>query len=421
MGLQALSQLNAVEQMKAIRSIWLDKSTDAFAHGSGLHEDLRGQLDQFYTLLAQSLETQNPACLDTILLTWAGSLTQSDLEGNNSSLIQFLNQIAQVTFQVFRESFSDSQGSDLFYTLTPGFYYAYDKAAQFELSAKISFISAKLEKAQQSLERIDRSKSDFISIAAHELKTPLTLIEGYASMLRDSCKRSPTMGQDLAFLDGIQKGTDRMQSIVNDMIDVSLIDNDLLKLNFQPVWMNRLLTGLQDELAPVIRERKQTLEIQDFPGSREMIFADPERLLQVFRNILLNAIKYTPDEGKIEVSGRILPGFVEMTVTDTGIGIAPGDQPYIFEKFSQIGKISLHSSGRTKFKGGGPGLGLKIARGIIEAHGGAIWVESPCCDDKNYPGSAFHVLLPQSSTPPDEKMAKIFAPILNLNKEIQEE
>ena len=108
-----------------------------------------------------------------------------------------------------------------------------------------------------------------------------------------------------------------------------------------------------------------------------MTFGDPERLLQVFRNVLTNAIKYTPDGGCVTVDGRKLPGFIEIIVRDTGIGIDPEDQSIIFEKFTRLGNISLHSSGKTKFKGGGPGLGLHIARGIIEAHGGAIWVESP--------------------------------------------
>lgn len=139
-----------------------------------------------------------------------------------------------------------------------------------------------------------------------------------------------------------------------------------------------------------------------------MLFGDPERLYQAFRNILSNAIKYTPDGGKVTVGGRLLPGFIEVTITDTGIGISAEDQETIFEKFSQLGNASLHSSGKTKFKGGGPGLGLPIARGIVEAHGGAIWVESDGHDEKCCPGSTFHVLLPIRTEPPDPKYARLF-------------
>jgi signal transduction histidine kinase len=108
------------------------------------------------------------------------------------------------------------------------------------------------------------------------------------------------------------------------------------------------------------------------------------------------------------VDGRLLPGFIEITITDTGIGISLEDQAVIFEKFRQLGKASLHSSGKTKFKGGGPGLGLPITRGIIEAHGGTIWVESQGYDEKACPGSTFHILLPDRSEATDPKVAKLF-------------
>jgi signal transduction histidine kinase len=143
-----------------------------------------------------------------------------------------------------------------------------------------------------------------------------------------------------------------------------------------------------------------------------MTFGDPERLMQVFRNILTNAIKFTPDGGLIKISGRKLSGFIEVIVTDTGIGISPDDQQKIFDKFSQLGNISLHSSGKTKYKGGGPGLGLHIAKGIIEAHGGAIWVESAGSDEDTCPGSTFHILLPIKTEPPDDRTAKLFSSLV---------
>jgi signal transduction histidine kinase len=201
------------------------------------------------------------------------------------------------------------------------------------------------------------------------------------------------------------------------MIDVSMIDNNLLNLNFQPVWIIQLFQLLKNELFVSVSNRKQTLELNQFPGSDQMIFADPERLYQSFRNILSNAIKYTPDGGRIVVDGRILSGFIEVTVSDNGIGISPQDQELIFEKFGQLGNASLHSSGKTKFKGGGPGLGLPIARGIIEAHGGAIWVDSEGHDEVKCPGSIFHVLLPIRTEPPDPSFAKLFG--IEPQKEVQ--
>jgi signal transduction histidine kinase len=185
----------------------------------------------------------------------------------------------------------------------------------------------------------------------------------------------------------------------------------MLSLHFQPLWLNRLLTDLRVELAQSIDERHQVLDIRKFPGGDEMTFGDAERLYQAFRNIFLNAVKFTPDGGMIIVDGRKLPGFVEVVFTDSGIGIDPEDTTRIFQKFGRLGNVSLHSSSKTKFKGGGPGLGLPITKGIIEAHGGSIWVESEGYDEEACPGAKFHVLLPIRKVPPDDKTARLFSPL----------
>jgi len=289
----------------------------------------------------------------------------------------------------------------------PIFTFSLEKAARYEMETHVAFISSELSEIQNKLERLDRSKSSFISVAAHELKTPLTLIEGYTTMLRDIPINGQNSQSDL-LIEGVNNGILRLRSIIDDMIDVSLIDNNLLSLSFQPVWIYQILGLLKNELGLSISARNQVLDIRVFPGSEQRLFGDPERLYQAFRNILSNAIKFTPDGGSITVDGRTLPGFQEVTITDSGIGISPEDQETIFEKFGQLGSVSLHSSGKTKFKGGGPGLGLPISKGIIEAHRGAIWVESDGHDEKSCPGSTFHVLLPILTEPPDPKFARLF-------------
>ena len=129
-----------------------------------------------------------------------------------------------------------------------------------------------------------------------------------------------------------------------------------------------------------------------------LVPADPDLLQKVFHHIIMNAIKFTPDGGSIYVTGKHLNGSeppqVEIAIRDTGIGIDPALHHLVFEKFNQTGDVLLHSSGKTKFKGGGPGLGLAIARGIVEAHGGRIWVESPGYNEITNPGSTFFVSLP---------------------------
>jgi signal transduction histidine kinase len=204
------------------------------------------------------------------------------------------------------------------------------------------------------------------------------------------------------------------------MIDVSMIDNGLMQLNFQPVWLDRLVHILTTELASTIEQRGLTFTIEPFESFNQMTFGDPERIMQVFRHVLQNSIKYTPDGGKITITGRKLPGFIEIIISDTGIGISQDQQEIVFEKFTRIGSAMLHSSGKTKFKGGGPGLGLHIAKGIVEFHGGTIWLESPGYDEKKLPGTIVHVLLPLRKEPPDDATAKLFAPLIH-SEELESE
>lgn len=399
--------MNVSDILVEIRPSWIRRVANSMARGAGVRENFQAQLERFYDLLIQAVQTGDPAWVDSVLHDWASAPTQSDLRDGQKNISSVLNRMISITYEQSREDLTDPQALELLGVLLPIFTYALEKAAHYETEMRVAFVSNELADVQKKLERLDKSKSNFISVAAHELKTPLTLIEGYTAMMRDVAKGDNSKQMDV-LIDGVNSGIRRLRTIVDDMIDVSLIDNNLLALNFQPAWLNQIFQLLQSEMISAFSARKQTLTIHPFPGNNQMLFADAERLYQTFRNLLSNALKYTPDGGKVNVNGRLLPGFVEVTVADTGIGISPEDQELIFAKFGQTGNASLHSSGKTKFKGGGPGLGLPIARGIIEAHGGAIWVESENQDEEKCPGSIFHVLLPIRTEPPDPKVAKLF-------------
>jgi signal transduction histidine kinase len=361
--------MGAHELLLKIRSSWLHRVAHSVARGEDVRAKFEKELEHFFSLLEQAVASGDPAWLDSVLSDWAGSPTQSELEQGGNNVTLLLSKMISVTNEVARENLKDHQSLDLLTELIPIYTYLLDKAARLEMETRINYISKELVNVQQKLERLDRTKSNFISVAAHELKTPLTLIEGYTTMMRDMIDESGQNQFD-SLLVGMNKGVRRLHEIIDDMIDVSLIDNNLLSLNFQQITLIHILNLLKGEVAEWVLGRKQKLEIRRFPGVETWIYADSERLYQALHNVLTNAIKYTPDHGKIIVDGRTLPGFIEITVKDTGIGVAPENHGAIFEKFAQLGRPNLHSSGKTKFKGGGPGLGLPITRGIIEAHGG---------------------------------------------------
>jgi signal transduction histidine kinase len=401
--------MSVPELLARIRPTWLHRIAHDMARGAGVRENFTLQLERFFDLMVQCVESGDYSWIDPVLIDWANVPTESDLEDSQAGITTILNKIVTLTNEVARETLSSDDALDLITAVTPLFTYGIERVARIESENRVTYVTNQLGEMRQKLERLDRSKSNFIAVAAHELKTPLTLIEGYSSMIRDLVKPTDPAAASLeSLLHGVSQGINRLREIVDDMIDVSLIDNNLLSLNFQPIWINHIFHLLNRDVTKILKERKQTLKIRDFPGSGQTIFADPERLFQAFRNVLNNAIKYTPDGGTITVNGRKLPGFIEVTITDTGIGISPEDQPMIFEKFGGLGQVALHSSGKTKFKGGGPGLGLPISRGIIEAHGGTIWVESEGHDEEKCPGSTFHILLPERKDASDLKIAKLF-------------
>jgi len=377
------------------------------ARGMEVRAGFEVQLGRFFDLLEQSVATGDPAWMDSILLDWAKSSTETDLEEGLYHVSFLINRMIALTIQVANESLTKLQALDLLAAIIPVYTYGLGVVARYEMETRVAHISSEMEKVQKQMERVDRSKSAFISVAAHELKTPLTLIEGYASMMEDLVLENKGGNMD-SLLSGMTTGIDRLRTIVDDMLDVSMIDNNLLQLNFQPMQIGLMIDALHKETEHILHSRKQNMEILSFEGSRQWIYVDALRITQAVRNVINNAIKYTPDHGKIKIDGRSLPGFIEVTVSDTGIGISPENQAIIFEKFGQLGSVGLHSSGKTKFKGGGPGLGLPIARGILEAHGGSIWVESDGYDEKNCPGSTFHILIPARTESTDPKMAKLF-------------
>jgi signal transduction histidine kinase len=393
--------------LSQIRPIWLQRISHDLVRGAGVRENFEKQLIRFYDLLEQAIMTGDFSWIDPLLIDWANVPTLSDLEDDQMGISALINQMISLTYDIARNSLEPEPALDYLNAVIPALTYSLEKIARLETEMRVTHISNQLVDVEQKLERLDRSKSNFIAVAAHELKTPLTLIEGYTSMMRDHVLQSTQNGVE-PLLKGVNNGIRRLREIVDDLIDVSLIDNNLLSLNFQPIWIGHILGLLKSELEEFTEEREQLFSIEAFPGSDQIIFADPERLHQALRNILTNAIKYTPNEGTITVDGRLLPGFIELIISDSGIGISREDQSLIFEKFSQVGQAALHSSGKTKFKGGGPGLGLPIARGIIEAHGGTIWVDSEGYDEIKCPGSIFHILLPVRGEAVDPKIEKLF-------------
>jgi len=254
-----------------------------------------------------------------------------------------------------------------------------------------------LEMANAELQRIDRVKTDFLVLAGHELRTPLTTIYGYTQMLLYSPQipgNPDEEGSPRNLLQRISSAVQRLNSVFDEIRNVSLIDANRLSLAREPVAMDPLIRNVVKSLTEQGTSRSLEFNYDGLEEDLPLIQGDGQRLYQAVWNIVSNAIKYTPDGGCIYISGREIEGMLHVSVRDTGVGIPAEELERIFERFYVLEDTQLHHTSKTALKGGGLGLGLTVTRGIIEAHGGRVWAESEGYDEEQLPGSTFHILLP---------------------------
>jgi signal transduction histidine kinase len=274
------------------------------------------------------------------------------------------------------------------------------------LNNSMTKLNEGLEDANAQMEKLDSVKTDFVTIASHELRTPLAQIRGYTDII-DALNDQGMLDQDQirGMVANLRKASERMEELISAMLDVSQLDVNAMDLRFAQTSPESVIRLAIEPLTDAIKQRKLTLSARGLRGL-PTIEADMQRLVQAFRNIVLNAIKFTPDNGRIEITASLQPAengdgkdMIMVAIADTGVGIAKANLELIFEKFFRAYDPGLHSTGATKFLGAGPGLGLTIARGVIEGHGGKIWAESPGHNMETFPGTTFYVLLPVS--PPE--------------------
>jgi len=215
---------------------------------------------------------------------------------------------------------------------------------------------------------LDKLKTDFISVVSHELRTPLTSIKGYTDLLLSGAtgEISELQGE---FLSIIQSSTTRLSNLINDILDISRIESGTIEIKHEPIDYRRIVADTL-RLMKAAADEKQISMDASLPETIPPVRGDIDKVAQVLGNLVSNAIKYTPEGGWVKVSLEITgEASVLTSVTDSGIGIAPEDQKRLFQKFFRADNTSTREAG-------GTGLGLVIAKTIVELLGGAIWVES---------------------------------------------
>ncbi len=230
------------------------------------------------------------------------------------------------------------------------------------------------------IRRLEQIRSEFVANVSHELRTPLTAIKGYAETLRDGGLRDPERAAE--FVEVIHRHAERLGALIEDLLDLSAVEQGEAHLALAAVPLREVVAQVEGVIRPLAEGKGQTLTIA-LPDDPPAPLADRDRLGQVLINLLDNAVKFTPEGGRITLSARAAEGRVTIAVADTGIGIAPADLGRVFERFYRVDR----SRDRRE---GGTGLGLAIAKHLTQAMGGAIEVAS-----EPGSGTTFRVILPQ--------------------------
>ena len=247
------------------------------------------------------------------------------------------------------------------------------------------------EDSNRRLKKLNDMKENFIAVTSHELKTPLSIITLYFDMLRDDAKNDLSSAQKDILME-IKSGIERLEDIVRKAYQVSNIDNKAPLLKKECFSLKELAESLWNDMKVIFNDRN--IELRLNIGSKLNIFGDRNMIGNVLAEIILNAVKNSPDGGRIEVRGETKNGGTVVSITDSGSGISKEEKEYIFDKFYIMGSYLNHSSGISKYRSGGLGVGLAIVKGIVEAHNGKIWVESPLSEEMK--GSRFAFSVPDN-------------------------
>ena len=230
--------------------------------------------------------------------------------------------------------------------------------------------------AVEQLERLNRAKSEFVSIVSHEFRTPLTGIQGFSEMMRDE---ELTLDEMREYAGDINKDAQRLNRMIDEMLDLDRMESGRMTVHAERMDLNSVVEEVVDRVRPNAPNHTLTLDLQsDLP----QIQADRDRITQVASNLLNNAVKYSPTGGRITVTTRAEGDHLRLDVRDEGLGIPPEALETIFERYSRVDSQATKDIP-------GTGLGLPIVRQIVQLHGGKVWAESELGR-----GSVFHVVLP---------------------------
>lgn len=380
-----------IRKLEAIYPQWSTESTQRISPLTTLNGNLQDQLNLFYQHLLHESEESLQEPIRKLFANWHTLIQKENAETiSQPSLVGVIKEICLATQVSFINGLKEKEANTYFDQVYPLLLSSMEIAHEIEINALDPGTKTAIKPGEDLLAKVNLLQSEFFHLTSETLITPITLIEGYATMIETQISSLPERNSELEMLsDGLKNGVTRLTNLVDEMSYLALIDQKRLEINKQPISINQFLQKLERDFRGQLSRRHLSLTFR-VNNTDQIIHVDMDKLLYAIKILLHYAISTTPDEGNIEIITDTIQDKLQIQIIDDGLGLTAQQKGELFNK---LRKSDPGQQAARKFSNIS-GNGMYIAKGILQGHFGSLWVDSPVFDDLDQPGKRFNLLVP---------------------------
>ena len=379
------------QKIESLYPFWLEEAIQRISPLSTLDGNLQDQLEIFYQLLITEPFDSMVEPVQNLLSNWYTFIHSEQQDAiSDTLLVRLVNELIETTAVTCEKHIKDRSAFQYFQQTMPFLLRCVAVAHEVELNAVTLVRRSDSRPAEDVTGKINTLQSEFFQLTSETLNTPVTLIEGYATMIESQAEALPENNQELlTLIQGLKKGIDRISNLVNEMSYMALIDQRRLEISKQPISINQFLQKLERDFQPVLTNRDLQMTFQ-INNTDQVINTDVDKMLYALKILIQYAIHTTPEHGAIEVITDTIQDKLQVQIIDNGYGLTPPQKSILFNKL----KISEPGQQLSRRFSNISGNGMYIAKGIIQNHLGSLWIDSPIFDNMDQTGKRFNILLP---------------------------
>jgi signal transduction histidine kinase len=378
-------------KLESLYPQWLDETIQRISPFSTLDGNLQDQLEAFYQLLIHEPFDSMVEPVKKLFSNWYTLIHNEHQDAmTDTLLVRFVAEITEATANICHTHLKDRDAFNYFQQLLPFLLRCTTLAHETELNAITGTKKTEIKPSEDLTTKLNALQSEFFQLTSETLVTPVTLIEGYATMIETQAEGLPEKNDELiTLIQGLKNGIERLSNLVNEMAYLALIDQRRLDISKQPISINQFLQKLERDFQPIMNRRKLSMSFQ-INNTDQMINTDVDKMLYAIKILIHYAINTTPENGSIEIITDTIQDKLQVQIIDNGYGLTQQQKSELFNKL----KKADSSVQAVKRFSNISGNGMYIAKGIIQTHLGSLWIDSPIFDNIDQAGKRFNILLP---------------------------